>query len=253
MLFDLGGKVALITGAGQGVGAGIATMLAGQGAAVAINDLTADRAASTVQAVIAAGGQAMVAPADITDPDAVAAMMASVDSEFGGVDILVNNAGIPVSGMNMKPFADTEPREWEPFIRLNFYAVLHCTRAVLPAMIERGHGRVISVVSDAAKVGEPYQAVYAASKGAAASFTKSVAKEVGKRGVTCNCVALGTVPPPGAAGRDPAQLDRQLKFYPMRRLGTPGDVAAAVTWLASDEASWVTGQTISIDGGYTTA
>jgi NAD(P)-dependent dehydrogenase (short-subunit alcohol dehydrogenase family) len=252
MLFDLGGKVALITGAGQGVGAGIAKMLAGQGAAVAINDLTADRAASTVQAVIEAGGRAMAAPADITDPTAVAAMMASVGQDLGGVDILVNNAGIPVSGMNMKPFADTDPREWEPFIRLNFYAVLHCTHAVLPAMIERGHGRVISVVSDAAKVGEPYQAVYAASKGAAASFTKSVAKEVGKRGVTCNCVALGTVPPAGAAVRDPAHLEKQLKFYPMRRLGTPGDVAAAITWLASDEAGWVTGQTISIDGGYAT-
>jgi len=252
MLFDLSGKVALVTGGGQGVGAGVARMLAGQGAAVAVNDIAEERAQGTVKAVADEGGTAVAAVADITDPERVAAMVESVRAQLGPVDILVNNAGIPVSGMNLKPFVDTGPADWEPFVRLNFYAVLHCTHAVLPAMIERGRGRIITVVSDAAKVGEPFQAVYAASKGAAASFSKSLAKEVGKQGITCNCVALGTVPPQSAEVRDPERLAKQLKFYPMRRLGTPADVAAAITWLASDEGSWVTGQVISVDGGYAT-
>ncbi|MET0146968.1 MAG: SDR family oxidoreductase [Ilumatobacteraceae bacterium] len=251
-MFDYTDRVVLITGGGQNVGAEVATTLAAQGATVAVNDLTADRAAGVVDKIIAAGGKAVVAAADVTDADAVNAAVADVVAAVGPIDVLVNNAGIPAGGMGLVPFLRTSPADWKPFIDLNLYGVLNCTSAVLGGMVDRGWGRVVTIVSDAGRLGERGQAAYAASKAGAAAFMRSIAKEVGRNGVTCNSVSLGSIEREGT-GRDPEILAKQLKFYPMNRLGRPADIAALVTWLASSEASWVTGQTIPLNGGYGTS
>ncbi|HVW42006.1 MAG TPA: SDR family oxidoreductase [Amycolatopsis sp.] len=251
-MFSLDGRVAMVTGAGQGVGAVVAATLARQGAAVVVNDLFEDRARATAESIVADGGAAIAIAADVTDRAAVTAAVRTAESSLGPVDILVNNAGIPASGMNFVRFAESEPEDWRPFIDLNIYGVLLVTRLVVNGMLAREHGRIVTVVSDAGRVGEPYQTVYAASKAAAAGFSRSLAKEVGKHGVTANCLSLGSISNPAVA-KDPERLARQLRYYPVRRLGTPADVASAVAWLASDEAGWVTGQTIPVNGGYSTS
>jgi 3-oxoacyl-[acyl-carrier protein] reductase len=253
-MFDLSNRVAVVTGAGQGIGAAIAETLARQKASVAVNDVDRSRARSTVDRIVASGGRAHAAVADVTDYRAVAGMMADVEASLGPVDVLVNNAGIPVTGITLVPFVETVPLDWEPFVSLNLYGVLNCVHLVLAGMIGRGWGRVVTIISDAGRIGEPRQAVYAASKAAAAGFSRSIAKEVGPHGVTSNCVALGSIERPDGEGRsDPDRLAKQLRLYQVKRLGTPGDVAAAVAWLVSEEAGWVTGQTIPVNGGYSTS
>src|SRR5882757_6403752 len=261
-MFELTGRVVLVTGAGQGVGEGIATAMAAQGASVAVNDLVGKRAEQVLDRLLRAGARACAGPADVTDLDAVRAMVADVERQLGPIDVLVNNAGIPSSGVALRPFVDTSPPEWGPFVDVNLYGVLHCTHAVLPGMKARKWGRIISVTSDAGRTGEAGLAVYAASKAAGAAFTRSVAKEVGRDGITCNSISLGTIAAraaePGESGDDGSgdadaeRLARQLRRYPVGRLGRPSDVAAAAVWLASEEAGWVTGQTISVNGGYAT-
>jgi 2-hydroxycyclohexanecarboxyl-CoA dehydrogenase len=248
-MFDLKGRVALITGAGQGVGAAVAQGLAELGAAVAVNDLDQGRARTTVDAVAGRGGAACAAVADVTDAGSVARMVADVESQLGPVDITVNNAGLPATGVNLKPFLEMTTDDWEPWIKLNLYGVLYVTHATLGGMVERGWGRVITVVSDAGRVGEPYQTVYSAAKAGAAGFSRSLAKEVGRAGVTCNCVSLSSIVHPGLPS-DEERRAKAAKLYPMRRLGEPADVVGAVAWLASDEAAWVTAQTVGVNGGY---
>lgn len=251
-LFSLSGRVAVVTGAGRGVGAGIAETLAAQGARVVVNDLFAERAERTAENIRDHGGHAIAIAADVTDAEAISGLVRCVEANLGGVDILVNNAGIPAGGMDLKTFVESEPADWRRMIDLNLYGVMLATRAVLPGMLARERGRIISIVSDAGRVGEPYQVVYAASKAGAAGFSRALAKEVGKHGITCNCVSLGSVENPSAP-RDPELVAKQLRLYPTRRLGRPLDVAAAVVWLASEEASWVTGQTVPVNGGYSTS
>jgi len=192
-MFELTGRVVLVTGAGQGVGEGIATAMAAQGASVAVNDLVGKRAEQVLDRLLRAGARACAGPADVTDLDAVRAMVADVERQLGPIDVLVNNAGIPSSGVALRPFVDTSPPEWGPFVDVNLYGVLHCTHAVLPGMNARKWGRIISVTSDAGRTGEAGLAVYAASKAAGAAFTRSVAKEVGRDGITCNSISLGTI------------------------------------------------------------
>jgi len=253
-MFELTGRVVLVTGAGQGVGEGIAIAMAEQGASVAVNDLVGDRAEQLVARLPRSDAASCACPADVTDLDAVRAMVADVERRIGPVDVLVNNAGIPSTGVAMRPFVDTSASEWRPFVDINLYGVLHCTHAVLPGMKARKWGRIISVTSDAGRSGEANLAVYAASKAAGAAFTRSVAKEVGRDGITCNSISLGTIASRAAEPNDAEaeRLARQLRRYPVGRLGRPADVAAAAVWLASEEASWVTGQTVSVNGGYTT-
>ena len=245
-MFDLAGRTALVTGAGRNVGAGIAGCLAAQGATVAVNDYYPGRATETAAAIRAAGGSAIAAPADLTDPTAVRSMVLAVESELGSVDILVNNAGIPAEGLDMGRFRDLEVSEWEPIIALNLYGVLHCVKSVVDGMCERGWGRIITISSEAGRHGLPSGlAIYGAAKAGAVGFTRHLAHEVGRFGVTANAVSLGTM--------DNVEVREQtLKATPTRRAGTPDDVGAAVCYLASDEASWVTGQNLPVNGGFFT-
>ena len=248
-MFRLDERVTLVTGGGQGVGAEIARTLAAAGAAVAVNDVDAERAHGVADEIASAGGRAMAAPADVTDPTALAAALDAVRGTFGPVSILINNAGIPATGMSMTTFADSAPSSWSPLIGLNVYGVLHCTHAVLPDMLTAGWGRVVTISSDSARVGDARIATYAAAKAFGPALMRSVAKEVGPHGVTCNSLSLGTVLPAGT-DRPAEDVARQARHYATRRLGTPQDVAAAVLWLASDQGGWVTGQTIPVNGGY---
>lgn len=251
-LFSLQHRVALVTGGGRGVGAGIARTLAQQGAMVVVNDLYLERAEAAAATIRDDGGEAIGLAADVTDHACVQEMVDLARERFGSVDILVNNAGIPVSGISMRPFTESTPDDWRPMVGLNLYGVMTTTHALVAGMIERGRGRIITIVSDAGRIGEPYLAVYAAAKAGAAGFSRALAKEVGKHGVTCNCLALGSIASPEST-ESPEVLAKRLRGYPARRLGQPADVAAAVAWLASDEASWVTGQTIPVNGGYSTS
>lgn len=250
-MFDLTGRTALVTGAGQGLGAEIARTLAAHGAAVAVNDLFAERAEAVAAAIADGGGRAVAAPADVTDLDAVRAMVADAAAALGPIDILVNNAGVPPNpSWDLLPFHRTDPTSWSAWVDLNLYGVLHCCHAVVGGMVERGWGRVVTIVSDAGRTGEATLAVYCAAKAAAAGFSRALAKEVGPHGVTANAIALGTLRIPG----DPGGINERLaRRYPVGRVGDPDDVAPAVLWLASPEAAWVTGQTIPVNGGYATS
>jgi NAD(P)-dependent dehydrogenase (short-subunit alcohol dehydrogenase family) len=242
-MFDLSGKVALVTGAGQHVGLGIARALAEQGAAVAVNDIVEDRAQAAAKEITAAGGRAIAAPADATDLEAMASMVARVEAELGPVDILVSNAGN--SGANPAvptKFVDMDPAEWSKYVDINFYAVLNGIHAVLPGMIERRAGRIITISSDAGRQGiNMGMSIYSGGKAGALGFQRSLACEVGKHQVTVNAVSLGMIP----GDWDPGPP----KGIPLGRYGVPDDVGPAVAFLASDEASWITGQILSVNGG----
>ena len=247
-MLDLSRRVALVTGAGRGVGAEIARTLARQGAAVAVNDLFAARAQTVVDEIVAGGGRADALTADITDAGAVEAMVATVESRLGPVDVLVNNAGIPADGFVLRQFREMTVDDWEPFIRLNLYGTLHCTRAVVDGMCERGWGRVVTVSSEAGRAGTGLGiSLYGAAKAAAVGLSRHLAVELGPFGVTVNCVSLGVIERADGGGQGMA------KGYPTRRLGRPADVAGAVAYLASDEAAWVTGQTLPVNGGIFTS
>jgi NAD(P)-dependent dehydrogenase (short-subunit alcohol dehydrogenase family) len=246
-MFDLTGKTALVTGAGRNIGAGIAALLARQGASVAVNDLVEDRARGTVAAIEADGGTATAVAFDVTNLESVVDGVARAQAALGPVDILVNNAGVPAA-MNLVKFRDTTPADWEPYIAINLYGVLHCTRTVIDGMCERRHGRVITISSGAGVVGMDFGvSLYAASKGAAISFMRHLALEVARFGVTANTLASGLVLP---------ETDDSTKSLaatiPVGRMGTPKDIGALVVYLASDEAGWVTGQTIHVNGGSVT-
>ena len=242
-MFDLSGKVALVTGAGQHVGLGIARALAEQGAAVAVNDIVEDRAQAAAEEINAAGGRAIAAPADATDREDMAAMVKRVEAELGPVDILVSNAGN--SGANPAvptKFVDMDPAEWSKYVDINFYAVLNGIHAVLPGMIERRAGRIITISSDAGRQGiNMGMSIYSGGKAGALGFQRSLACEVGKHQVTVNAVSLGMIP----GDWDPGPP----KGIPLGRYGVPDDVGPAVAFLASDEASWITGQILSVNGG----
>jgi len=239
--FDLSGRVALVTGAGQGVGAGIAEALSAAGAAVAVNDIDGRRAETVTTCL---PNETTGVAADVTDPEAVRAMCAEVERSLGPVDILVNNAGLPADGIRLKQFRDTAPADWEALLRLNLYAVLYCCHAVVGGMCDRGWGRVITISSEAAREGTAAGlSLYGAGKAAAVGFSRNLAQEVAPFGVTVNCLSLGTIFRPGV------DEERLARRYPVGRLGRPADVAAAVLYLASGEAAWVTGQTIPVNGG----
>ena len=244
-MFDLQGRTALVTGAGQNVGTGIALALAGQGARVLINDLHADRAEDVARRIEAAGGSAEPLPFDVTDLAAVRSTLRS----GAAIDILVNNAGnAGAERMHPMPFMEMEPEAWEAPISVNLYGVLHCCHTVVPAMCEQGWGRIITISSGAATAGTNIGvSAYSAGKGGALAFTRSLALEVAKHGVTVNSVAIGLM-----TIADTEVTARLARSIPIGRTGTPADVAPACVWLASEEASWVTGQTVQVNGGSVT-
>ncbi len=244
--FDLTGRTALVTGSGQNVGRGIAHAFAAQGASVLVNDVRSDRAERVVEEISAAGGLANAVVFDVTDLESVTAALEHV----GPVDILVNNAGNGGNeSMVLQPFVTMLPSAWEGPIRVNLYGVLHCCHAVVPGMCDRGWGRVITISSGAGTAGVAIGvSAYSAGKGAGISFTRTLALEVARRGVTANSLAIGLMAVP-----DPSVTETLAKSIPVGRIGMPEDVAAACVWLASDGASWVTGQTVGINGGSVTS
>ena len=248
MDLDLAEKVALVTGSARDVGREIALAFAAEGATVAVNyNSSAGDAAAVVDEIASGGGRAKAYPADVADLEAVRAMTDAIIGDFGQIDVLVNNAGYVVP----QRFLDTRPEDWKRQIDVGLYGVIHCCNAVGAHMVERGGGRIVNLAGDSARVGEKFLSVTASSRGGVLALTKSLAREFGPSGVTVNAVALGYVET-AHTDRDWLEKNREriVRQYPMRRIGTPGDVAPAIVFLASGGAGWITGQVLSISGGY---
>ncbi len=261
-LLDLGGQYALVTGAGQGAGRGVALALAKHGAGgVAVNDFVLERAEEVATEIRALGVKAVAVQADVGDYRSVSNAFEKATAALGPIGILVNNAGNagPNAQMGHSPlFWETDPAEWDRYFRTNLQGVMNCCHVALPAMVAQKKGRIVTMVSDSGRVGEARLAAYAAAKAGAAGFVRSIAKEGGRFGVTCNAISLSTLEPP----MPPEQLEHfmasdrtkaQLAHYTIRRFGRPDDVAAMALFLCSDAASWITGQTYPVNGGYSFA
>jgi NAD(P)-dependent dehydrogenase (short-subunit alcohol dehydrogenase family) len=259
---DLGitNRVALVTGAGRGIGAEICRALAAEGVLIAVNDLFQDRADEAAAAIEVSGGRALGVAADVTDLGSMTAAVARVADSLGPIDILVNNAGIPaVSTTDAIPstggfFGDSDRDAWDRTMGLITYGVLNCSRAVIGGMQERRWGRIVNIISDAGRVGEPRLVAYSMAKAGVIGFTKALAKEAGRHGVTVNCVSPATTVTDATREWIEAQGDLIKRAYPLARgldrLGLPSDIANAAAFLASQRAEWITGQVLSVNGGY---
>ncbi len=245
----LNAKVAIVTGGGRGVGAEICRIFCQEGASVAVIDINEETAQQTANKLTESGGTAIALKTDVIDVSDVDRMVEKVLETFGRVDILVNNAGYGVG----KRFNQTTKEDWDKDLGINLYAPLVCTRAVINKMIDQKYGKIVNIVSDAGRVGEPNIPVYSAAKAGAIGFSRALAKDVGKYGINVNCVALSTTKTPLIAGLLTPEVEaKMIKSYPLRRLGMPEDPAYAVTFLASDFASFITGQVLPVNGGYAT-
>ena len=247
MDFGLKGKVALVTGAARGVGREIALSLAAEGALVAVNyHNSAEEAETLVSEITAKGAKAKSYRADVADFAAVKTMVDGIVKDFGGLNILINNAGIALR----QRFIETKPDDWHRQIDACLYGAIHCCYAVAPHLDAAKNGRIVSIIGDSSRVGESGLAIVAAARAGVVALMKSLAREFGRSGTTANTVSLGLVET--AHDRDWVEANREklVKLYPVRRLGQAGDVAPMVTLLASPHSGWITGQVISISGGF---
>jgi NAD(P)-dependent dehydrogenase (short-subunit alcohol dehydrogenase family) len=248
-MLDLTGKTAFVTGAGQNVGAGIARVLAGQGAVVVVNYLRIERAQETVAAITDAGGRAHAVGFDVTDYDAVVSGVVAAELVLGPIDILINNAGNG-GAERMAPvqFRDSDPASWRGPIDVNLYGVMNCSRAVINGMCERGWGRIVTIASGAGVVGLRIGvSAYGGGKGGAIGFMRHLALENARAGVTANTLAIGLMPV-----SDPTVTKAIARSIPVGRIGKPEDIGYACAYLVSKEAEYVTGQTIHVNGGSVT-
>jgi 2-hydroxycyclohexanecarboxyl-CoA dehydrogenase len=239
----------LVTGAGSGIGRAIALRLADEGGRIGILDLDEAGGRETANTITEGGGEARSFAVDITDYAAVEAAVADFEASIGPVHGLVNNAGWDLAA----DFLDTGPEQWRKLVEINLLGPINVTKIVLARMSERGAGRIVSIASDAGRVGSSGESVYAACKGGVVAFGKSIAREVARQGITVNCVSPGPSDTPLFANFDPSgKLAKALeRAIPMRRLGQPEDYPGIVALLLSDDAAFITGQTISVSGGLT--
>jgi len=249
---DLEEKVAVVTGAGGGIGRGIALKFASLGARVVAADIKMEGAKETVALLEKGGARGLALGTDITDFKQVQEMVKNTLRAFGQIDILVNNAGWD----KIEPFMKNSPELWEKVGAVNLKGPIYCTRAVLDPMMERKYGKIVNISSDAGRVGSTGEAVYSACKGGIIAFTKTIAREMARYLINVNCVCPGATDTPllaeltgGEAGAK--IIEAMVKAVPFRRLGKPEDIAGAVAFLASDEAAFITGQTLSVSGGLT--
>ena len=243
----LDNKIAIITGAGRGIGRGIAEKLASEGATVVVTDID-EQAAQTAAKEL--GGDAVGLLVDVTSKDSVAEMVGTVNQKFGRIDVLINNAGWDKVG----PFVDSDEADWDRVIAINLYGVFNTSKAVLPIMAAQGYGSVVNLGSDAGRVGSSGEAVYSAAKGGVIAFSKATAREMARHQVNVNCVCPGPTDTPlfaSIGGDNPKLREALTKAIPFRRLADPSDLANAVAFFASDEAAYITGQTVSVSGGLT--
>ena len=262
MRLNLKDKSVIVTGAASNVGRGIALAFAEEGAAVAIADIDEERAQAVADEVLVRGASKSIAVrTDVSNWNEVQAMAARVESAFGSIDVLVNNAGWVIDRL----FVEKPRAEWEKEVQVNLWGMINCTRAVLDGMISRSRGTVVSIASDAGRIGEFREGVYGACKAGVIALSKTLARENGRHNIRFNVVCPGTTLPAPGEEIGPTSLwatdemkvwlkedmrSRISKAYPLRRVGTPADIAPAVLFLASDVASFVTGQTLSVSGGY---
>ena len=246
-------RTALVTGAAGGIGRAIALELANDDRQVAVADLNTHGAQETADAITQAKGKAIAVEIDVTDTRSVNLAVEETERELGPVDVLVNNAGWD----ELRPFMDTDEEFWDQVIEINYKGCLRTTHRVLPAMLTAEWGRIVNIGSDAGRVGSSMESVYAGATGGVIAFTKTIAREYARNGITANTVCPGPTNPAlleGMAAEEEGKLvERLTKAVPIGRLGEPEDVAAAVAFLASDRAGFITGQTLPVSGGLTMA
>jgi 2-hydroxycyclohexanecarboxyl-CoA dehydrogenase len=247
------GKAAIVTGAGRGIGRAIALTLARQGHRVAVLDILAENAESVKKEIEGFGGEGLALKVDLTNCREVQEAVGEVLAKFGQVDVLVNNAGWD----KLEPFLESEPTTWEKIIAINYKAVLYTCKFVLPHMVARGSGKIVNIASDAGRVGSSGESVYSGTKGAVIAFSKTLAREMARNHINVNVVCPGLTDTPlleeirGSSEKAGKVVDAVTRAIPLGRLGTPDDIASAVAFLASHEADFVTGQTLSVSGGLT--
>ena len=247
------GKTVIVTGGGGGIGGASCRRFAREGAQVAVLDLNPEAAEQVAAYIRADGGQATAFRCDITDRASVDAAVQAVQAQLGPIDVLVNNAGWDV----FKPFTKTQPAQWDKLIAINLTGALHMHHAVLPGMAARKAGRIVNIASDAARVGSSGEAVYAACKGGLVAFSKTIAREHARHGITVNVVCPGPTDTAlfadykEGAGNPEKLMEAFTRSIPLGRIGQPDDLPGAILFFASDDAAFVTGQVLSVSGGLT--